>query len=57
MLSLRPGVFDFPEISEDGNCTIVTKRLLLEEVQFINREIEKNSHRGFIFSKEDHKEV
>ena len=57
VLTLRPGVFDFPEISEDGNCTIVTKRLLLEELQFINREIEKNSHRGFIFSKEDHKEV
>ena len=54
VLTLRPGVFDFPEISEDGNCTIVTKRLLLEEVQFINREIEKNSHKGFIFYKEDH---
>jgi hypothetical protein len=53
VLTLRPGVFDFPEISEDGNCTIVTKRLLLEEVQFINREIEKNSHKGFIFYKED----
>ena len=24
--------------------------LLLDEVQFINREIEKNSHKGFIFS-------
>ena len=53
VLTLRPGVFDFPEISEDGNCTIVTKRLLLEEVQFINREIEKNSHKGFIFSKSE----
>ena len=51
VLSLRPGVFDFPKISENGNFTIVTKRLLLEEVQFINREIEKNSHKGFIFSK------
>jgi hypothetical protein len=55
VLTLRPGVFDFPEISEDGNCTIVTKRLLLEEVQFINREIEKNSHKGFIFSKSEKK--
>ena len=27
--------------------------LLLDEVQFINREIEKNSHKGFIFYKED----
>ena len=53
VLTLRLGVFDFPEISEDGNCTIVTKRLLLEEVQFINREIDKNSHKGFIFYKED----
>lgn len=51
VLTLRPGVFDFPEISENGNFIIVTKRLLLEEVQFINREIEKNSHKGFIFSK------
>ena len=53
VLVLRPGVFDLPEISENGNYTIVTKRLLLEEVQFINREIEKNSHKGFIFYKED----
>lgn len=51
VLSLRPGVFDFPEINENGNSVIVTKRLLLDEVQFINREIEKNSHKGFIFSK------
>ena len=57
VLALRPGVFDLPEISENGNYTIVTKRLLLEEVQFINREIEKNSHKGFIFYKEDIKEV
>jgi hypothetical protein len=55
VLTLRPGVFDFPEISENGNFTIVTKRLLLEEVQFINREIEKNSHKGFIFSKSKEK--
>ena len=51
VLALRPGVFDLPEINENGNCTIVTKRLHLEEVQFINREIEKNSQKGFIFSK------
>ena len=55
VLMLRPGIFDLPEISENGNCTIVTKRLLLEEVQFINREIEKNSHTGFIFSKSEQK--
>ena len=57
VLALRSGVFDLPEINENGNYTIVTKRLLLEEVQFINREIEKNSHKGFIFYKEDLKEV
>ena len=51
VLMLRPGVFDLPEINENGNYTIVTKRLHLEEVQFINREIEKNSHKGFIFQK------
>ena len=55
VLMLRPGVFDLPEINENGNCAIVTKRLLLEEVQFINREIEKNSHKGFIFSKSEQK--
>lgn len=53
VLTLRPGVFDLPKINENGNYTIVTKRLLLDEVQFINREIEKNSHKGFIFYKED----
>ena len=51
VLILRPGVFDLPEINENGNSVIVTKRLLLDEVQFINREIEKNSHKGFIFSR------
>ena len=51
VLTLRPGVFDSPKINETGNFTIVAKRLLLEEIQFINREIEKNSHKGFIFSK------
>ena len=50
VLVLRPGVFDLPEINEKGNSVIITKRLLLDEVQFINREIEKNSHKGFIFS-------
>ena len=53
VLSLRPGVFDLPEINENGNSIIITKRLLLDEVQFINREIEKNSHKGFIFSKSE----
>lgn len=53
VLSLRQGVFDPPEISEIGNYTIVTKRLLLDEVQFINREIERHSHKGFIFSKKN----
>ena len=53
VLSLRPGVFDLPETNENGNSVIITKRLLLDEVQFINREIEKNSHKGFIFYKED----
>ena len=48
VLSLRPGVFDLPEINEKGNCVIITKRLLLDEVQFINREIEKNSHDVYI---------
>jgi len=33
-----------------------TKRLYLDEVQFINREIEKNSHEGFIFSKFEQQE-
>ena len=51
VLVLRPGVFDRPVFDEHGNCTIVTKRLHLDEVQYINREIEKNSSRGFIFSK------
>ena len=38
------------KINEKGNSVVITKRLLLDEVQFINREIEKNSHKGFIFS-------
>ena len=50
-LTLRPGVFDQPETNENGNIVIITKRLFLDEVQFINREIEKNSHKGFIFYK------
>ena len=56
VLSLRPGVFDLPEINENGNSVIITKRLSLDEVQFINREIEKNSHKGFIFSKPEQEE-
>ena len=55
VLSLRLGVFDRPEINEKGNSVIITKRLLLNEVQFINREIEKNSYKGFIFSKSGQK--
>ena len=55
VLKLRPGVFDCPEINEKGNSVIITKRLLLDEVQFINREIEKNSYKGFIFSKSGQK--
>ena len=51
VLTLRKGVFDTPEINENGNCVIITKRLHLNEVQFINREIERHSHKGFIFSK------
>ena len=57
VLSLRPGVFDTPEINEKGNSVIITKRLLLDELQFINREIEKNSHKGFIFFKSEQKEL
>ncbi len=53
VLVLRPGVFDLPEINEKGNSVIITKRLLLDEVQFINREIEKNSHKGFAFHKSE----
>ena len=55
VLVLRSGVFDLPEINEKGNSVIITKRLLLDEVQFINREIEKNSYKGFIFSKSGQK--
>ena len=55
VLSLRPGVFDLPKLNESGNSIIITKRLLLDEVQFINREIEKNSHKGFIFSESKQK--
>lgn len=49
VLTLRPGVFDLPEINENGNIVIVTKRLLLDEVQYINSEIERRSNKGFIF--------
>ena len=51
VLVLRPGIFDRPSFDEQGNCTIVIKQLHLDEVQYINSEIEKNSYRGFIFSK------
>lgn len=50
-LTLRRGLFDIPYIDENQNCVIITKRIHTEEVEFINREIEKNSHKGFIFSK------
>ena len=55
VLILRQVVFDPPGLSENGNFTIVTKRLLLDEVQFINGEIEKNSCKGFVFSKNKEK--
>ena len=51
VLTLRPGVFDIPQTSNNGNSVIITKRLLLDEVQYINREIEKHSHKGFVFLK------
>lgn len=49
VLALRPGVFDIPQKNDIGNTVITRKRLLSEEVYYINREIEKNSHKGFIF--------
>ena len=51
VLVLRPGVFDLPKMDENGNIVIITKRLILKEVQFINREIEMHSRKEFIFSK------
>lgn len=51
VLTLRPGVFDIPQTNNNGNSVIITKRLLLDEVQYINREIEKHSHKGFVFLK------
>ena len=51
VLTLRPGVFDIPQTSNNGNSVIITKRLLLDEVQYINREIEKHSLKGFVFLK------
>lgn len=48
-LTLRPGVFDIPQKNDIGNAVITRKRLLSEEVHYINREVEKNSHKGFIF--------
>ena len=49
VLILRPGVFDLPQTNENGNIVVIRKRLLAEEVHFINREIEKNVHKGFVF--------
>jgi hypothetical protein len=49
VLTLRPGVFDLPQKNDMGNIVITRKRLLSEEVYHINKEIEKNSHRGVIF--------
>lgn len=53
VLTLRPGVFDIPQTSNNGNSVIITKRLLLDEVQYINREIEKHSRKGFVFLKKE----
>ena len=50
VLTLRPGVFDLPKTNDEGQI-ITTKRLYLEEVQYLNTEIEKHSHKGFVFKK------
>lgn len=49
VLTLRRGVFDLPEIKENGASVIVTKRLHLDEVQFLNREMARHSQKGFVF--------
>lgn len=49
VLMLRSGVFDLPQKNDMGNIVITRKRLRSEEVYHINKEIEKNSHKGFIF--------
>ena len=36
-------------LKDRTNIVITRKRLLSEEVYHINKEIEKNSHKGFIF--------
>ena len=36
VLILRPGVFDLPQTNENGNIVVIRKRLLAEEVHFIN---------------------
>lgn len=49
VLTLRKGVFDIPQTNDNGNVVIRRKRILPEEVYYLNREIEKNSRKGFIF--------
>ena len=49
VLTLRKGVFDMPQINENGDIVIRRKRILPEEVYYLNTEIENNSHKGFIF--------
>ena len=49
VLSLRPGILDRPQTNENGNIVVIRKRLLAEEVHFINREIKKNVHKGYVF--------
>ena len=51
ILSMRPGIFDISEQSADGHIHIITKRLLLEEVQEINRKVEQASNEGFVYLK------
>lgn len=48
VLTLRKGVFDIPQTNDNGDVVIRRKRILPEEVYYLNREIEKNSRKGFI---------
>jgi len=49
VLTLRLGIFDPPKENERGNIVITRRRLLSEEVRFINQEIAKNSSKGIIY--------